>query len=122
MNFDTKTAAVELDETVLPAQGAARVMGETPHMMGKDMKYAGALLLSVAGLKDEATAKKAKDALVKIEGVNKVTVEEKEESITVEFKDKGNATAKQLIEALAKAGLKARPYEPKAGAKKPSTP
>ncbi len=84
-------------------------MSSTSHMMGRDMQYGGALVLKVAGLKDDDTAKKAKDALGKVEGVAKVTPSLKQESVSVQFAEKGKVTTKQLLEALAKDGLKGSP-------------
>jgi copper chaperone CopZ len=106
VNFGTKNATIEFDEAVISAQEIARALADTPHMMGGNMQYGGSLTLSVAGLKDDATGKKAKDALGKVEGVSKVTAFPKQESVSVEFSGKGKVTSKQLIEALDKAGLK----------------
>ncbi|MBI3461954.1 MAG: cation transporter [Planctomycetes bacterium] len=110
VNFGTKNATVEFDEAVISAQEVARAFSDTPHMMGRDMQYGGSLVLSVAGLKDDATGKKAKDALSKVEGVSKVTPFPKQESASVEFGGKGKVTSKQLIEALDKVGLKGSQY------------
>jgi copper chaperone CopZ len=106
VDFKTKNATVEFDEAVISSQEVARALADTPHMMGGNMQYGGSLVLGVAGLKDDATGKKAKDALAKVEGVSKVTPFPKQESVSVEFSGKGKATSKQLIEALDKAGLK----------------
>jgi copper chaperone CopZ len=110
VNFGTKNAAIEFDEGVISAQEIARALADTPHMMGGNMQYGSSLALSVAGLKDDATGKKAKDALGKVEGVSKVTPFPKQESVSVEFSGKGKVTSKQLIEAIDKAGLKASHY------------
>lgn len=110
MNFGTKNATIEFDEAVISAQEIARALADTPHMMGGNMQYGGSLTLSVAELNDDATGKKAKDALAKVEGVSKVTPFPKQESVSVEFSGKGKVTSKQLIEALDKAGLKGSQY------------
>lgn len=85
-------------------------MTVTPHMMGKDMQYGGILLLSVAGVKDEATGMKAKAALTKVAGVAKVTLYPKQEAVGIEFAGKGKATSKQLLDALKAAGLHGAQY------------
>ena len=110
VDFKTKNATVEFDETVISAQEVARAFADTPHMMGRNMQYSAALVLSVAGLKDAATGQKAKDAFVKVEGVSKVTPFPKQEAVSVDFSTKGKVTSKQLIEALDKAGLKGSHY------------
>jgi hypothetical protein len=60
VDFQDKEATVTFDEKVISAQGVARAMSMTPHMIGRGMQYAGMLLLSVPGVKNDATAKKAK--------------------------------------------------------------
>jgi copper chaperone CopZ len=110
VDFPGKYAAVEFDETVVSAQEVARATSVTPHMMGKDMRYGGTLVLSVPGVKDEATGKKATAALGKIEGVAKVTLYPQQQAVGIEFADKGKVTSKQLVEALEAAGLKGTQY------------
>jgi copper chaperone CopZ len=142
VDFKTKNATVEFDESVISSQEIARAFGDTRHMMGGNMQYGAALVLSVSGLKDEATGKKAKDALAKVEGVSKVTPFPQHGAVAVEFADNYycpmhptakqpastaknpvprcqvcnmrleplKVTTKALIEALAKAGLKASHY------------
>jgi copper chaperone CopZ len=110
VDFKDKDATVAFDEKVISAQEVARAMSTTPHMMGRNMQYGGILLLSVRGVKEEATAKKATDALSKVEGVSKVTLYPKQEAVGIEFSGKGKVTSKQLIEALEKAGLKGARY------------
>jgi copper chaperone CopZ len=110
VDFKRKDAAVEFDEKVISAQEVARALSDTPHMMGRNMQYGGILLLSIAGMKDEATGKTAKAVLSKVEGVSKVTVYPKQEAVGIEFSGKGKVTSKQLIEALEKADLKGAQY------------
>ncbi len=110
VDFRNKSATTEFDESVISAQEVARAMSITPHMMGRDMEYGGILLVSVAGVKDEATGKKATAALRKVEGVAKVTLYPKQEAVGIEFTGKGKVTTKQLIDALEAAGLKGTQY------------
>lgn len=110
MDFKDKDATVAFDEKVISAQEVGRAMSMTPHMMGRNLQYGGILLLRVRGVKDEATAKKAKEALRNVEGVKKVTLYPQQEAVGIEFAGKGKVTSKQLIEALEKAGLKGTGY------------
>jgi hypothetical protein len=106
VDFKSKSARTEFDETVISAQEVARAMSVTPHMMGRDMQYDGMLVLGVAGVDDEDTGKKATTALRKVEGVAKVTLYPKQQAVGIEFTSKGKVTSKQLLEALDAAGLK----------------
>lgn len=110
MDFNGKYATTEFDESVISAQEVGRAMAVTPHMMGRNMRYGGMLLLSIAGFKDEATGKKATAALSKVEGVAKVKLYPQQEAAGIEFTGKGKVTSKQLIEALEAAGLKGTQY------------
>jgi copper chaperone CopZ len=110
VDFKGEHARIEFDEHVISAQEVARAMSITPHMMGRNMQYGGTLVLDVPGVKDEATAKKAKAALGKVEGVEKVTLYPKQEAVAIEFTRKGKVTTKQLLEALKEAGLKGAQY------------
>ena len=118
MDFKEKRAKLEFDETAISAQKVARLIGDTPHMMGEDMRYAGALLLSVPDLRDNEAARTAKDALGKVKGVEKAATDTKQKTLTVEFGPKGEVTSKELLEALAQVGMKASTKEPKKGAQK----
>ncbi|MBX9628848.1 MAG: heavy-metal-associated domain-containing protein [Gemmataceae bacterium] len=110
VDFPGKYAVVEFEEVVISAQEVARAVSATPHMMGREMAYGGVLVLSVPGLKDEATGKKATAALGKVEGVAKVTPYPQQQAVGVEFTDKGKVSTKQLIETLEAAGLKGAQY------------
>jgi len=85
-------------------------MAATPHMMGRDMQYGGHLVISVAGSKDEAVGKKAREALSKVKGVASITLYPRQEAVGISFTGDGRVTSKQLIEALERAGLSATPY------------
>ena len=67
VDWDTKQAHVEFDESVVPAQKVASLIADTPHMMGGKMHYGGLLVLKVNEIKDESTAKPVKEALVESE-------------------------------------------------------
>jgi len=118
VDFQKKTARVDFDESVISAAKVAQEISDTPHMMGKGLEYAGSLLLNVEGLKDEAAAKKAQEALSKAGGVVKVTADPKKQTVAVTFGSKGTVTSKQLIQALMKVGLKATTEGPSQGGSK----
>jgi copper chaperone CopZ len=107
VDWKTKNARVEFDESVLPAQRLARMIADTPHMMGRNMHYAGWLALKVPDLKDEASAKKTKEVLTKVDGVKQVAAYPAKHSVGIAFDAKGDLTSAQLIDALTKAGIKA---------------
>jgi copper chaperone CopZ len=107
VDWKTKNAHVEFDEAIVPAQKVARLIADTPHMMGRNMHYRGLLVLKVAEIKDEATAKPVQEALRKVKGVEKVLAYPAQHSVEVQFATKGEVTTMQLIEALKTAGLPA---------------
>ena len=107
VDYRTKSAQIEFDESKLSAQKLAKLIAATPHMMGGDMHYSGSLMLHIAGIADEATAKKATDALKGVPGVAKVQVRAKQKSIAVRFASKGGATTRQVLDALNSVGLQA---------------
>ena len=72
VDWATKSAKVEFDETVLPVQQLAAAVAATPHMMGGGMSYGSWLALSVPEIKDEASAKMAEMAVHDIKGVTSV--------------------------------------------------
>ena len=110
VDWKTKNARIEFDEGVLSAQRLAQAIASTPHMMGGNMQYAGWLALQVPNIKDDATAKPATEALGKIEGVKKVVAYPAQHAVGVQFAKEGSVTSQQLIDALAKAGLKSSSY------------
>lgn len=107
VDWKSKNARIEFDEALIPAQKVAQVIADTPHMMGRSMHYGGLLLLKVADVKDEGTAKPAQEALSKVKGVKRVVAYPAQHSVGVEFDTKGKVTSQELIAALADAGIKA---------------
>jgi copper chaperone CopZ len=107
VDWKTKNAQIVFDEALLPAQRVAQLIAATPHMMGGNMQYGGWLALKVPALKDDATAKQVKGVLSKVEGVKQVATYPAQHSVGIAFASKGGLTSAQLIEALAKAGIKA---------------
>lgn len=107
VDWKTKNARVEFDETVLPAQKLAQLIAATPHMMGGNMHYAGWLALKTPDLKDEAMGKQIQEVLRKTPGVRQVAAYPAQHLIGVSFDAKGAVTSRELIAALAKAGIKA---------------
>lgn len=101
VNWNTKNAKIEFDESVLPAQALAAVVERTPHMMGGGMQYGGWLALKVPSITDDASGKKVKEALAKIEGVKSVAVYPKQHSAAVLFAGNGSLSSAKIIEALA---------------------
>jgi copper chaperone CopZ len=109
VDWNTKAAKVEFDESVLPAQQVASAIAKTPHMMGGGMQYGGWLALKVPELNEEgATA--AKEALAKVAGVKNVAVYPKQKMVSVQFAPGGSTTSADLIAALGTAGLKAETF------------
>ncbi len=107
VDWKTKTALIEFDETVLPAQGISRLIAATPHMMGGKMHYGGWLALRAPEIKDEATGRKAEEALRGVEGVKSAKAYPDRHSIAVFFSAKGDVMTRQLIESLNAAGFQA---------------
>lgn len=107
VDWKTKNAQVEFDESAVPAQTLAHLIAETPHMMGGDMEYAGWLALKTPEVKDAKLAEQAKSTLSQIRGVKKVAVYPKQGSIGVQFGGQGKVTTQELIDALQDAGLEA---------------
>ena len=110
VNWNTKNAKIEFDESVLPAQSLAAAIEGTPHMMGGGMRYGGWLALKVPSLTDEASGTKVKEALSKVEGVKTVAIYPQQHSAAVLFAGKGNTSSRQAIDALAKEGIEAANY------------
>jgi Cd2+/Zn2+-exporting ATPase len=110
VDFTAKRAMIGFDEKVISAQEVARAMSYTPHAMGPNLHYAGILVLSVEGVKNQAAAKKARAALSKVKGVGKVIVDPRQEAVGIQFTATGKVTSKQLIDTLEKAGLEAAQF------------
>jgi copper chaperone CopZ len=110
VNWNTKNARVEFDESVLPAQSLAAAIGTTPHMMGAGMRYGGWLALKVPSVTDEASGQKVKEALSKVEGVKTVAVYPAQHSAAVLFAGNGKLSSQQLIDVLSKEGIDAGNY------------
>ena len=107
VDWNTKNAKIEFDESVLPAQALAAAIDGTPHMMGGGMRYGGWLALKVPAIKDDASGQKTKDVLSKVEGVSKVVVYPTAHSAVIQFAGKGTVSSRQLTDALAKEGIEA---------------
>jgi copper chaperone CopZ len=107
INWATKNAKIEFDESVLPAQALAAAVEGTPHMMGGGMRYGSWLALKVPALIDQASGEKVKAALGKIEGVKSVAVYPQQHSAAVLFAGKGTLSSQQVIEALGQEGFEA---------------
>ena len=107
VDWKSKNARVEFDEHQIAAQQIAGRIAATPHMMGGDMQYRGALALKVPSIATAGTAEKATQVLTKVKGVSKVYVYNQQQSVGVAFSAGGTVTSKQLIDALATAGIDA---------------
>jgi copper chaperone CopZ len=107
VDWNTKNAKIEFDESVLPAQALATAIEGTPHMMGSGMRYGGWLALKIPSVTDAASGQKAKEALSKVAGVRSVAVYPAQRSVGVLFARNGTLSSQQLIEALAKEGIEA---------------
>jgi copper chaperone CopZ len=107
VNWATKNAKIEFDESVLPAQALAAAVEGTPHMMGGGMRYGSWLALKVPSLTDEASGQKVKEVLGKVLGVKSVAVYPQQRSAAVLFAGKGTLSSQQVIEALGQEGFEA---------------
>lgn len=107
VDWRTKNAKIEFDESVLPAQALAQKIAGTPHMMGRGMQYGGWLALKVPSVKDDASGKAVKDALSGVEGISKVAVYPAQHSVGIQFSGKGTMTSQEVIDLLAKADIEA---------------
>jgi copper chaperone CopZ len=107
VDWKTKTAQIEFDEKVVAAQTIAQRLASTQHMMGGNMQYGGWLALKAPEVKDEAAAKKVKATLSGIKGVKQVVTYPQQQSVAVQFDAQGKLTTRDLVDALAKAGVKA---------------
>jgi len=107
VDWNTKSAKIAFDESVLPAQALASAIERTPHMMGAGMRYGGWLYLKVPSLTDQASGQKAKETLTKVEGVKSVAVYPAKHSASVLFAGNGKVSSQQVIDALAKEGIEA---------------
>jgi copper chaperone CopZ len=107
VDWQSKDARIEFNESLLSAQKVAQLIADTPHMMGRNMHYEGLLLLKVADIKDESTAKPTQEALSKVKGVKRVVAYPAQHSVGIEFDAKGQLTSQELVAALADAGIKA---------------
>ena len=121
VNFQGKYAKITFDENALSAQAIARAMSGTAHMMGNDMHYGGILVLSVPGVNQEVTATKVTAALNQVKGVAKVLLYPRQQAVGIQFTGKGNVTSKQLLDALAAAGLEGAQYVGSRTASEPAT-
>ena len=78
-------------------------------MMGSNMHYAGWLAIQIPELK-EANSKQVTEILSKVQGVARVQPYLAQHAIGIEFDSKGRVTSQQMIDALAKEGIKAANY------------
>ncbi|MEX2140684.1 MAG: heavy metal-associated domain-containing protein [Pirellulales bacterium] len=107
VDWKTKSAQVEFDEMVLPAQTLAQRIASTSHMMGGSMRYGGWLALKVPAANDQAIANEAKATLGKLAGVKQVVVYPQHRLIGVQFDAKGKLKSEELISALQSARIEA---------------
>jgi copper chaperone CopZ len=110
VDWATKSAKVQFDETVISATQVADAVARTPHMMGGGMRYSGALALSAPSVRDKDSGKTAADALQKLPGVAKVNAFPTTHTLTVQFKEGAKLSSAQLIDTLDKAGVPAKTY------------
>jgi copper chaperone CopZ len=107
VDWKTKNARIEFDESIIPAQKVTQLIAATPHMMGSNMHYGGWLALKVPDLKNDTTSKQIKDVLGKVAGVKQVATYPSQHSVGIAFGAKGDLTSAHLIDVLTKAGIKA---------------
>jgi copper chaperone CopZ len=107
VDWKTKAAKIEFDESILTAQRVAQLIAATPHMMGGSLHYGGWLALKTPGIKDEATARQAEETLGGVEGVKTAKAYPAQHTVAVFFSAKGDVTTRKLIESLNTAGVEA---------------
>jgi copper chaperone CopZ len=110
VDWKTKTARVEFDETELTAQAIAQLIATTPHMMGSSLHYAGWLALKVPNVKDAASGQQAEKALLAVEGVKSAKAYLNQHIIAANFGPNGDVTTTELLSALKAAGMAAETY------------
>lgn len=110
VDWPTKTAHIEFDETVLSAQKVAQLIAATPHVMGASLKYGAWLALRAPEIKDAASGQTAEQAVAAVDGVTSAKAYPEQHLISTYFGEKGNVTTQQLIDALKQAGMHAENY------------
>ncbi len=110
VDWKTKAAHVEFDETLVPAQSVAALIAATPHMMGRNLHYAGWLALKVPSLKDQAQGQLIQETLSKLSGVKRVAPYPDQHAIGIAFDEKGKLTSEEIVAALAAGGIAAETY------------
>src|SRR5262245_24957358 len=107
VDWKTKTARVEFDETELTAQAIAQLIASTPHMMGGSLHYAGWLAFKSQDVKDAASGQHAEKTLLTIEGVKSAKAYPDQHLVAAYFAPKGNVTTTELLRTLKAAGIAA---------------
>jgi copper chaperone CopZ len=110
VDWKTKAARIEYDETILAAQRVAQLIAATPHMMGGSLHYGGWLTFRAPEIKDEASGKQAEEALIGIEGVKAAKVYPAQHTVAIYFAAKGDLSTRDLIDALKEKGFQAETY------------
>lgn len=106
VDWNSKNAHVDFDESVLTAQALAQRIATTAHMMGGGMQYGGWLALKIPSWNDTTTAS-VEAALKDRAGVKKVVPYPAQKSIGIQFGSGTELTSQTLIEALKKSGIEA---------------
>jgi copper chaperone CopZ len=110
VDWKTKAAQIEFEETIVAAQQVAQLIAATPHMMGRSLHYGGWLAFRVPEIKDEASGKLAEETLVAIEGVKSAKSYPAQHTVAVYFAAKGELSTRDLINALKEKGFQAETY------------
>ena len=110
VDWRTKNAKLEFDESQVAAQTISQLIQSTPHMMGGELQYGGWLALKVPALADEETASRVRETLGELEGVKNVKAYLRQKAIGIRFAEDGSLTTQQLVEELEKAGIKASTF------------
>ena len=110
VNWQSKNAKLEFDESLISAQEITLAINKTPHMMGSGQRYGGWLALKVPSVKDNESAKRVKEIAGKIPGVKQVAAYPAQNSIGIQFDNEGKVTSDDVIKALEKAEIKAERF------------
>jgi copper chaperone CopZ len=104
VDWKSKSARIEYEESMVAAQHVAILIGSTPHMMGGDLHYGAWLALKVDELNDNANTQLFKSAIEKIDGVKGVALYPKQHIAAVQFTPQGDLSDQELIRTLTNAG------------------
>lgn len=106
VDWKSKNAHVEFDESVISAQAISQSVAGTAHMMGGGMRYGAWLALKIPSWKD-STASEVQAALENMDGVKKIVPYPAQRAVGIQFAAGHDLTTARLIDTLKQAGIEA---------------